>query len=83
LDRTSDHGDVRVMTVIEVVTTMVVSAFVGSDLDLDAIHAVGHGDHDGAHIVADVEQDRALAGVRVLGVAGRGAHDAFVEPGFV
>jgi hypothetical protein len=52
-----------------------------ADLDLDPDHVGRRRHHEGAHVTPDVEQDRALPGVRVLDL--RGAHDACVVPGWV
>jgi hypothetical protein len=65
-----------------VVTGRVVRRY---DLDLLAEHRGGHGHHECADVAADVEQDRALPGVRVLvlvRVTVLRAH-AFVFPGLV
>jgi hypothetical protein len=54
------------------------------DLDLHAGHRLRHGDDERAHISADIEDDRALAGLRILRMRSRkGGGHGDVVPGIV
>ena len=53
-----------------------------ADLDLEPYRLLRHRDHERADVTPDVEQDGALPGPCVLGVASW-PHDAAVVPGLV
>jgi len=58
--------------VLNMVGTAVLAVIVGGgDLDLESLHGRWQPHHQCADVPADVEQDRALPGIRVLGEVGR------------
>jgi hypothetical protein len=73
-DRAANHRDVRTVCL----------AVDGPDLDLHAGHGLRHGDDQRAHVSADIEDDRALAGMRILRMrAHNGSGHGDVVPGIV
>src|SRR6516162_4490619 len=55
-----------------------------ADLDLHVSHGLRHADDERAHVATDIEDNRALAGMRILRMRAReGGGHGDVVPGFV